>query len=62
MEPKGIQEKDHNHHDKDAESSGAEDEHSHNENLFCRFYRKDFPDENDVVIVRMINPKRSVNL
>jgi uncharacterized protein YbbC (DUF1343 family) len=62
MEPKGgIQEKDQNHHDKDAESS-AEEDHAHNENLICRFYRKDFPDENDVVIVRMIIWKRSVNL
>ena len=28
-----------------------EDDHAHNENLQCRFYRKDFPEENDLVIV-----------
>lgn len=31
-----------------------DDEHSHlnNENVKCRLYRKDFPDEGDLVIVR----------
>ncbi len=26
-----------------------------NENLICRFYRKDFPDENDIVIVSSLH-------
>jgi hypothetical protein len=28
-----------------------EEDHLHNEKLQCRFYRKDFPEENDLVIV-----------
>lgn len=31
-----------------------EDDHTQNENLKCRFYRKDFPEENDLVIVRSL--------
>jgi hypothetical protein len=30
-----------------------EDDHLFNEKLQCRFYRKDFPEENDLVIVRI---------
>jgi hypothetical protein len=33
------------------DSESQEESQIHNENLQCRFYRKDFPDENDVVIV-----------
>jgi hypothetical protein len=34
------------------EASVTEDEdHLNNENLQCRFYRKDFPEEGDLVIV-----------
>lgn len=29
-----------------------EEDHVFNEKLQCRFYRKDFPEENDLVIVR----------
>ena len=40
-----------NHHiPEDTESQ--EESQIHNENLICRFYRKDFPDENDIVIVK----------
>ena len=28
-----------------------EDDHVNNEKLQCRFYRKDFPEENDLVVV-----------
>lgn len=38
-------------HIEEVEDS-EEDEHMHNENLQCRYYRKDFPEENDLVIVR----------
>jgi hypothetical protein len=34
------------------DSESQEESQIHNENLICRFYRKDFPDENDIVIVR----------
>jgi hypothetical protein len=37
----------HDVHDEDED----EDAHAHNEKLQCRFYRKDFPEENDLVIV-----------
>ena len=33
------------------DSESQEESQIHNENLQCRFYRKDFPDENDIVIV-----------
>ena len=35
----------------DMHEEDEEDDHQHNENLQCRFYRKDFPDEGDLVIV-----------
>lgn len=31
-----------------------EDDHFNNENLQCRFYRKDFPEENDLVVTQII--------
>lgn len=34
------------------DSESQEESQIHNENLYCRFYRKDFPDENDIVLVR----------
>jgi len=43
-----------NHHDDhniDEFSESQEESQIHNENLQCRFYKKDFPDENDIVIV-----------
>ena len=47
--------KDQDNHDHDPdhikEASDEEDEHMFNEKLQCRFYRKDFPEENDLVIV-----------
>ena len=33
------------------DSESQEESQIHNENLQSRFYRKDFPDENDIVIV-----------
>ena len=42
------------------DSESQEESLIHNENLICRFYRKDFPEENDIVIVR-INFPLSVN-
>jgi hypothetical protein len=33
------------------DTESQEESQIHNENLFSRFYRKDFPDENDIVIV-----------
>ena len=33
------------------DSESQEESQIHNENLQCRFYKKDFPDENDIVIV-----------
>lgn len=33
------------------DTESQEESQIHNENLICRFYRKDFPDENDIVIV-----------
>ena len=33
------------------DSESQEESQIHNENLQCRFYRQDFPDENDIVIV-----------
>ncbi len=35
------------------DSESQEESQIHNENLICRFYRKDFPDENDIVIVSL---------
>jgi len=40
-----------NHENHIDEASDDEEQHRHNENLQCRFYRKDFPEENDLVIV-----------
>jgi hypothetical protein len=33
------------------DTESQEESQIHNENLICRFYRKDFPEENDIVIV-----------
>lgn len=33
------------------EVNDEEEDHHQNENLKCRYYRKDFPEENDLVIV-----------
>jgi hypothetical protein len=33
------------------DSESQEESQIHNENLQSRFYRKDFPDENDIVLV-----------
>lgn len=33
------------------ESITEDEDHLNNENLQCRFYRKDFPEEGDLVIV-----------
>jgi hypothetical protein len=38
-----------------------EEDHLHNEKLQCRFYRKDFPEENDLVIVSDFNKKHVSN-
>ena len=48
---------DNNDHEADhiKEASDEEDEHMFNEKLQCRFYRKDFPEENDLVIVCIIS-------
>lgn len=35
------------------EVDDEEDEHPHNEKLRCRLYRKDFPEEGDLVIVSL---------
>jgi len=43
---------DKNHdHDLIKEADEDEDEHLHGENLQSRLYRKDFPEEGDLVIV-----------
>ena len=42
----------HDDHNNISEHSESQEESQfHNEDLQCRFYRKDFPDENDIVIV-----------
>lgn len=41
----------HDDHNISEYSESQEESQIHNENLQCRFYRKDFPDENDIVIV-----------
>jgi len=33
-----------------------EEDHFNNEKLQCRFYRKDFPEENDLVVVSVLTP------
>lgn len=33
------------------DTESQEESQIHNENLICRFYKKDFPEENDIVIV-----------
>lgn len=38
-------------HNIPEDTESQEESQIHNENLICRFYRKDFPDENDIVIV-----------
>lgn len=38
-----------------------EEDHIFNEKLNCRFYRKDFPEENDLVIVSFITNHHSSN-
>ena len=42
------------------DTESQEESQIHNENLFCRFYRKDFPDENDIVIVTLACPIASI--
>lgn len=42
------------------DTESQEESQIHNENLFCRFYRKDFPDENDIVIVKFACPIASI--
>lgn len=49
------------HHDDDTgniieDTESQEESQIHNENLICRFYRKDFPEENDIVIVSNLKP------
>lgn len=47
--------KEQRHKDNVEEASASEeDDHFFNEKLKCRFYRKDFPEENDLVIVLFI--------
>ncbi len=42
----------HDDHNNISEHSESQEESQiHNVELYCRFYRKDFPDENDIVIV-----------
>lgn len=43
----GDKDKDHIEEVEDSD----EDEHINNEKLQCRFYRKDFPEEGDLVVV-----------
>lgn len=43
----GDKDKDHIEEVEDSD----EDEHVNNEKLQCRFYRKDFPEEGDLVVV-----------
>lgn len=52
MESKNKQEKE-THHDEHIHEIEDEEEedHTHNVNLKCRYYRKDFPEENDLVMV-----------
>ncbi len=46
-----IQNEESNQIPEDSESQEESMMHHNNENLQCRFYKKDFPDENDIVIV-----------
>ena len=38
------------------DTESQEESQIHNENLICRFYRKDFPEENDIVLVSFSTP------
>lgn len=52
----------HDDHNISEYSESQEESQIHNENLQCRFYRKDFPDENDIVIVCIPNSRDNFSL